>query len=71
MWQPIETAPKDGTKLLLVWREKSPRSLPFVIEGQWHVARDGDEFWWSPSPMRWAVEPTHWMPLPDLPPINK
>lgn len=59
-WQPIETAPRDGTDVLL--------HGPFGNEGKQYneVAR----FWGS----RWTIEwmhdfhaPTHWMPLPEPP----
>lgn len=53
-WQPIATAPKDGTFVLLA----SPRGR--IADGNW-----GNYKVWSwPYVM---VEPTHWMPLPDAP----
>jgi hypothetical protein len=64
MWQPIETAPKDGTQILL--------AVYFSGAG-WGIAAGGWEqkrsHWWS-----WMfnggddAQPTHWMPLPDPPP---
>lgn len=64
-WQPIETAPKDK-KIILACRE--------VEIGRW----DDDSFSKKPRPFwnRWSVfgvsreranQPTHWMPLPELP----
>lgn len=55
MWQPIETAPKNGSSILLA----TPKG------------RIADGFW-SPVYGVWSwpyvmVEPTHWMPLPELP----
>jgi hypothetical protein len=58
-WQPIATAPKDGTPILLFAPHKS------VVQGSWNR---GDAFnmpHWS-TPSNW-FEPTHWMPLPDPP----
>jgi hypothetical protein len=68
MWLPIETAPKDGTSMLL-W-----------IEGRYHIggwSRTGDisyPFAWVNEygdiiarPWQGDPEPTHWMPLPDPP----
>lgn len=72
-WQPIETAPKDGT-LILLFR---PTALPWgkVAPGKWNSQADHKR----PSPFwdMWlriggtyesrAWEPTHWMPLPAPP----
>lgn len=56
-WQPIETAPKDGTRVLLA----TPRGR--MADGEFH-ARYG--VWSWPYVM---VEPTLWRPLPT-PPID-
>lgn len=69
-WQPIETAPKDGRMLLLVWRDKQQQGLPMVLEGYWYAASDGEAFWWSPGQVSWKLEPTHWMPLPKPPEVS-
>jgi hypothetical protein len=75
-WQPIETAPKDGTNIfvwspgfewpeVVTWNEYSPEDAEEIGE---------DGFWTyseellamatdSPSPEEW----THWMPLPEAP----
>lgn len=57
-WQPIETAPRDGTSVLLLGR--SGRHADGVIEP------NGNGEWVWPYVM---AEPTHWMPLP-APPSN-
>jgi len=59
-WQPIETAPKDGTDILVWWPfwSKSPEVAAF-IDGEWYsecVTSDSTE-----------KPPTHWMPLPAPP----
>ncbi|MDB5656127.1 MAG: hypothetical protein JWQ94_3740 [Tardiphaga sp.] len=61
-WQPIETAPKDGSTVL-VWRPS---------EGEHYLAHVGVDFWsdksWYRS--RRSQQPTHWQPLP-APPITR
>lgn len=54
-WQPIETAPKDGTRLLLA----TPTGK--LADGMWS-SRYG--VWSWPYVM---TEPTHWMPAPPIP----
>jgi len=54
-WQPIETAPKDGTRLLLA----TPTGK--VADGMWSTRY---EVWSWPYVM---AEPTHWMPAPPIP----
>lgn len=70
-WQPIESAPKDGTRILLFF----PNDVG-VISGEWNFER----FNANPKPhfthdqeQRWGVrhmranQPTHWKPLPPPP----
>lgn len=69
-WQPIETAPKDGT-IILAW---------CVHTNAKYAANPVKEGWVAPVVARWidhhgggwtwnghAGEFTHWMPLPDAP----
>jgi hypothetical protein len=61
-WQPIESAPKDGTKVD-VWcvREgKVPLRIPnaYFYEERWLHSFNGMRIW---------HDPTHWMPLPPPP----
>lgn len=69
-WQPIETAPRDGTAVLLyepdcwmhpVWVAQWERGGTYYREG-WRcfVAADGEE-------VLHPEKPTHWMPLPEPP----
>jgi hypothetical protein len=75
-WQPIETAPRDGTHILLgvdiatVWivrngrYDKCEHSTPYD---------PNDEGWWcyrhsvTQEKLEGIYEPTHWMPMPDEP----
>ncbi len=66
-WQPIETAPKDGTPVLVYAQLDPPekwaaymRDLPPLIAiTSWH-----HDAGFCVCEVR---EPTHWMPLPDPP----
>lgn len=53
-WQPIETAPKDGRRFILLL---TPSGWPQVAYSN---------TWWTSG---FSVEnkPTHWMPLPAAP----
>lgn len=70
MWQPIETAPKDGSPILLGWVGSG------VSEGLW---RDGMANYWNLSGFYFTDDdpltakpctPTHWMPLPPPPQVQ-
>ena len=68
-WQPIETAPKDGTRLILL-RGKG------VVCGYWNddkYIQKSQPYWSHDQERIWGVrdaktnQPTHWMPLPAPP----
>lgn len=66
VWQPIETAPMDGTEVILFY----PHLLNdgFVTAGYWHRATaDYESYWYSDLVNGGASPPTHWMPLPPPP----
>ena len=58
-WQPIETAPMDGTRVLV--------TAGFMVvdayfrRGDWWLYECGDD-WYSVT-----INPTNWMPLPEPP----
>jgi len=73
-WQSIETAPKDGTDILLYFPHRD-----LVIRGSWGWQGEGD---WEADLADWCdwntdeeiviqedpdYAPTHWMPLPTPP----
>ena len=62
-WKPIETAPKDGTRILLATND-------YVFEGYWHQYSPHCDGWWKVSDIENlgnTIYPTHWMPLPEPP----
>jgi hypothetical protein len=60
-WQPIESAPKDGTNILAAWADTWPKNphaeAMYFSDGGWWYSYDGDGH---------SRPPTHWMPLPQL-----
>ena len=61
-WQPIETAPKDGTAILVAHSEAA-------FDVWWS---DDENGWVDDCMDDWGdkyiiYHPTHWMPLPPLP----
>jgi hypothetical protein len=61
LWQPIETAPKDGTEVLVLIRAK-------VIRLGWYFVRSSRTAGWCDENGK-AITPTHWMSLP-APPVR-
>jgi hypothetical protein len=60
-WQPISTAPKDGSKFLALLKDSDlPHSVYFKPRYGWCIAWDGHI-------LSDADGPTHWMKLPDPP----
>jgi len=69
LWQPIETAPKDGTEILVYG----------IATGEFGGVHEEPETWkvswlftnWSlcggEGYAVWVDSPTHWMPLPEAP----
>lgn len=76
MWQPIETAPKDGTEVLL-WCSKFAGEVSGVVEkpgavlGRFFSGMSdyGGVNWWDTGGDYYATWawPTHWQPLPEPP----
>lgn len=68
MWKPVDTAPKDGTAVL-VFGKGDFASAPYIGVREWTGFR-----WAEPNISAhdlddWldGTEVTHWMPLPDPP----
>lgn len=77
-WQPMETAPKDGSVILVTdgenyglarWVESSYESWIFIDDDtQKREPVDSSEFIYSNfDEGGYLYGPTHWMPLPELP----
>jgi hypothetical protein len=67
-WQPIETAPKDGTRILAYWPDIYANSSAVQCETWWGPWGNSKSTWqtvweWADGPNC----PTHWMPLPEPP----
>lgn len=64
-WLPIESAPKDGTYVMLWW----PYWSDHAMDGCWD-----DRGYWigcrSLAERADGPQPTHWMPLPAAPPVS-
>ena len=78
-WQPIETAPKDGTEIL-IWREdcgtmvgRYACAASFLSDQEQEKLDEeslwADDWWYAASVSGGRLEgrevPTHWMPLPQ------
>jgi len=62
-WQPIETAPKDGTDILLYrrnWHQSAPVVAGWFEDGWYAYDHDSEQV-----PELGGI--THWMPLPEPP----
>jgi len=60
-WQPIDTAPRDGRRILLCWDDSDTLSAHVELGKRKAFA------WANTYGNPFAGEPTHWMPLPDSP----
>jgi len=72
-WQPIETAPKGPTILLYSPNLKEFSMRYRNINVAWWVSTQITEYWGTAvffdgrSHVQHIHNPTHWMPLPDVP----
>lgn len=70
-WRKIETAPRDGTPILIWDPTKSDRGRPYddsrYAIGYWRTDQpDGWKWMWGNRNSS-EVSPTHWQPLPNPP----
>lgn len=72
-WQPIQTAPRDGTSILVA--VLGANNIFIAVYRKWYSEslRADVVTWWSNGaknsyqPDQLMLNPSHWMPLPDLP----
>ena len=66
-WQPIETAPKDGTEVQIWAAEWYPRARYGMRDGRdgWYEEYYNDD--WRCYEKTPIYEASHWMPLPPTP----
>jgi len=66
-WQPIETAPKDGTEVLLWFADFC--GAPLVVSGHW-VCEEGRELEASFEHSCGSGDADMWQPLPAPPKLE-
>ena len=68
-WQPIETAPKDGTEVLLYFSDGRILIGDYVVTEQLRHGKTAwkNEGWRTFFGLVHDNKPTHWMPLPEPP----
>ena len=84
-WMPIETAPTDGTEIIGLFHRRYDEDSPATVYGPWTLAWDGRKWRssWDGSEVISSesdfgtqykepdIEPTHWMPMPEVPAVIK
>ena len=70
-WQAIDTAPMDGSHMLLQFPTLGVVYGCYDNEGtaDWWIIRPRDEAWWSPY-MKQEESPLLWMPMPEAAPLG-
>ena len=64
-WQPIETAPRDGTRILAIWLYDPTRP---ECSSQPHAVIYWNGVGWEENMCgQVEPEPSHWRPLPEPP----
>jgi hypothetical protein len=75
LWQPIETAPRDGTEILVFggeWEGEATGKTAEVEDERHIVGWDGETWKIADTDyyIAWINNPTHWMPLPTRPEVQ-
>ena len=67
-WQPIETAPKDGTVILAYLKVDGVVQAHFVSPAEMLASDDDERRWFTTDGQGLTARNlTHWMPLPEPP----
>lgn len=69
-WQPIETAPRDGTDILAWCADRAV----VTFWGEVMARDDGTEGWilsYDGADPLWHSLPSHWLPIPPKPPTEE
>lgn len=69
-WQPIETAPRDGTRILIWFVHSNAKFSDDPVGHGWEAAHEAHWIDHNGGGWTWhglAGSPTHWMPLPESP----
>lgn len=66
-WQPINSAPTDGTYVLLGWYQQPAEYMEIGAWQGFHPNAPGLATWRTSNDGRRLNHPTHWMPLPEAP----
>jgi hypothetical protein len=76
-WRPIESAPKDGTAILIYGPELLREIDGHCAVARWQATGSNSIAWWTisegkcgPFDLR-GPSPTHWMPLPAPPEVKQ
>ena len=70
-WQPIETAPRDGTQIVIFGPDVQGPGAPGCSTAEYYLRQDGSAFWeiFHDEKGRYTIMgvATHWVPLPPFP----
>jgi hypothetical protein len=64
-WQPIETAPRNGRKIIV--SDGFNVTMAWYVDDEYAEADEGEPGWYEDEFDVMLRQPTHWMPLPEPP----
>lgn len=68
-WQPIETAPKDGTEII-AWLGGVAKPCCYLCRWSESYSIHGLGGNWTDGTCQAGIEVTHWMPIPEGPEVS-